>query len=299
MNIELTSRCTLACPACSRTWFAQTFKRPFPKQDLAIEDLAKFLDCDAGRQIKRFNLEGNHGDSIYYPDLVGFIDRFRADKNFDLVTAGSKQTEKFWRELSARLTDADTVTFSIDGLEHNNHLYRVNSDWSSIMTALRIIKQSPARVIWKTLIFSYNQHELDLIRQQSESMGAEFIAVRTHRFGDDSLRPAQDLVLVERLYQYSRDVYEIDPKCPETEYISADGYYHPCCWIANANVMAKSHFWKEREKWNIKDHNLDDLRKIATDWAGSLRQDPKKSYAVCQMHCKKGQPKAWSRSLDQ
>lgn len=180
MHIELTSRCTLACPACSRTWFTQTFKRPFPKQDLDIQQLVKFLDCDSGRQVRRFNLEGNHGDSIYYPELIEFIDEFRRDKNFDLVTAGSRQTRKFWEELASRLTADDTVTFSIDGLEHNNHRYRINSDWQSIMMAVEIIARSPARVTWKTLIFSYNQNDLDKIRTLAEGMGAYFIPVTTH-----------------------------------------------------------------------------------------------------------------------
>lgn len=299
MHIELTSRCTLACPACSRTWFTQTLKRPFPKHDLDIEQLVKFLDCDSGRQVRRFNLEGNHGDSIYYPDFIKFIDTFRQDKNFDLVTAGSRQTRKFWEELSTRLTADDTVTFSIDGLEHNNHLYRVNSDWESIMMGLEITKRSPARVIWKTLIFSYNQNDLEQIRSLAENMGADFIPVTTHRFGNESFRPSQELVRIERTYEHSKDIYEIDPKCPSTEFISADGYYYPCCWTATAQIVAKTHFWKEREQWNIHGRKLGDLRKTVIDWAESLRQDPKKAYPICQMHCKKGQPQAWSKKVDQ
>lgn len=293
MNIELTSRCVLACPACPRTWFAQTFNRPMPKQDLDLDVFEKFLDCDSGQQVKRFNLEGNHGDAIYYPRLFEFIDRFRSTKVFDLVTAGNRSGADFWENLADKMTSDDTVTFSIDGLEHNNHIYRVNSDWKSIITAVEIMSKSAAKIIWKTLIFSYNQHELDRIQELASNFGAEFVPVPTHRFGDERLRPTEDLVLTERLYEHSKNSIDIDPKCPDTEYISADGYYHPCCWIAGINLLPKSHFWKDRDHYNIQNHNLDQVRSLVNHWADSLRKDPALAYPVCQMHCKKGQGYPW------
>ena len=60
------------------------------------------------------------------------------------MTNGANQTKKFWQNLSARLTEEDTVEFSIDGLEDTNHLYRKNSNWQSIMTGLDIIKKGKA-----------------------------------------------------------------------------------------------------------------------------------------------------------
>ena len=122
LHIETTTRCTLSCPACPRTIWQEFTKQPVVKSDLDVDALEKFLDCESGRNIKEFLLCGDYGDSIYYPDLLKLIERFRDQVSFNIVTNGSRQTSKFWQNLSDVLTDKDIVTFSIDGLEHTNHL---------------------------------------------------------------------------------------------------------------------------------------------------------------------------------
>ena len=92
-------------------------KRPVSKTDLDIDLLEQFLNCEGGKKITKFLLCGDYGDSIYYPDLLKLIQRFRNQVSFNIVTNGSRQTEKFWHNLSAVLTKDDSVTFAIDGLE--------------------------------------------------------------------------------------------------------------------------------------------------------------------------------------
>ncbi len=145
----------LECPACPRTWFSETLKQPVPKEDLDIGLLDGFLDCDAGKSIDRFLLESNHGDPIYAPQLLNLIKHWRSNKYFDIVTNGSHQKSRFWYELKELLTDQDSITFSIDGLQDTNHLYRVNSNWTSIMHGLDIMRQGSAKVAWKTIVFKH------------------------------------------------------------------------------------------------------------------------------------------------
>ena len=51
LHIEPTTRCILACPACPRTTWQQITKRPVAKEDLDIDLLEQFLDCDGGKKI--------------------------------------------------------------------------------------------------------------------------------------------------------------------------------------------------------------------------------------------------------
>ena len=159
LHIELTNRCTLECPACPRTTWKNILKRPIEKADLDIDSFEKFLDCDGGNKIERLRLCGDYGDCIYYPKLFEFIQRFR-HKKFELMTNGSYRSKEFWQELSELLGDGDTITFGIDGLEDTNHLYRKNSDWASIMLALDIMSKSKAKVLWQTIVFSFNHDKL-------------------------------------------------------------------------------------------------------------------------------------------
>jgi len=290
MHIEPTSRCILSCPACPRTWFSTTFDRPFPKQDLDLDDLYNFLDCDSGRKIPSLTLNGNHGDPIYYPYLFDFITKFRNNKNFRIVTNGSHQKSEFWEKLKDCLTKDDTLIFSIDGLEHNNHLYRRNSDWNSIMSAVDIMSKSNARLIWKTLIFKYNENDIEKIKQVAEGKGFKFQADITSRFGDESLKPVNtSLILSDRLYKDKWENLELEPRCHSEHFISADGYYWPCCMISNYYVLHKTWLWKERQQWSIKHRTLDQLQNQLDNTAERIKNEPKNAHDVCKMHCKKGQ----------
>jgi MoaA/NifB/PqqE/SkfB family radical SAM enzyme len=256
----------------------------FHKHDLDIDHLYQFLDCDAGKRVSHFALEGNHGDSIYYPQLFDFIDRFRDTKTFTIVTNGSYKDKKFWHELASRLTNKDLIMFSIDGLEHNHHVYRQNSDWATTMLGVKTVAEYPVQLAWKTLIFDYNYQEINQIQQFAESMGAKFISEITSRFGDEKLRPPQHLVDHTREYQNKK--YQINPQCQnnEREYISADGYYWPCCWISSGFTLYKSELWKNRAQWSIKNQTLDQARQQLQNWIKTIQPDTAED--ICQMMCK-------------
>jgi len=299
MHIEPTSRCILSCPGCPRTRFSQKFHRPFPKQDLDLDCLDRFLDCESGHQIDSFLLNGNHGDPIYYPDLINLIQRFR-NRKFKISTNGSRMPEKFWHTLSENLTANDTIYFSIDGLEHDNHLYRRNSDWASIMQGLGIMVKGPARVVWKSIIFSYNQHELAEMEQMAQNLGAEFFSETTGYFGDESLRPSDiKLVRSDLLYQNTWKSEEVDPKCDSgrTEFVSADGYYWPCCMISNYQVLHKTLLWKQKDEWNINTQNLDQMRIKVGVWSKLVKDQGLSAPSICKMLCSPNTPDyQWSKS---
>ena len=50
------------------------------------------------------------------------------------------------------------------GLEDDNNQYRKNSDWPSIMLALDIMSKSKAKILWQTIVFSFNHEKLKKIK---------------------------------------------------------------------------------------------------------------------------------------
>jgi MoaA/NifB/PqqE/SkfB family radical SAM enzyme len=285
----------LSCPACPRTWFAETFNRPFPKQDLDIDHLERFLDCNSGEHVKEFMLNGNHGDPIYYPKLFDLLSRFRKTKKFKISTNGSYQDVEFWTKLRDSLTTDDTVFFSIDGLAHNNHLYRRNSDWESIIKGIDIMRNGPAKIVCKTLIFSYNINELDKIKDFAESKGMHFLSETTSRFGDNSLNPGGEQIDKARLYENNINTSLLTPQCSTEEYISADGYYWPCCLITSYFTLFQTSLWKERELWSIQNQTLDQARNRLEIWKQKIIDDPNNAHSVCKMNCKAGQQFKWAK----
>ena len=292
LQIETTTRCTLKCPACSRTWWDETLGKKIPIHDIDPKLVHNFLNCDTGKKIKQLDLRGDWGDSIYYPKLFDFIDLFRAEKKFNICTNGSHQTEKFWNNLASRLDDQDTVEFSIDGLEDTNHLYRRNSDWQSIMLGLDIIGKSKAKILWKTNIFKFNAEILPEIKKFAESKNATFICTTTHRWGDESLRPPNHFIESNMVYKPESHIDEIIPGCKTNLNWSISAYhmFMPCGWFCAPQVLYKSSLWKDRKKWNIENTTLDEIRStVLLSWTKNIENNPAEASILCKTKCRKNQ----------
>lgn len=299
LHVELTNRCTLFCPACPRTEWSDLLKRPLPKQDLDFALLDQFLNCEGGKSITDLLVCGDYGDCIYYPKLFEFLEHFRSSKTFRLCTNGSHQSDKFWHRLADLMKPGDKIIFAIDGLEDTNHLYRKNSNWSSIMTAVDIMSNSQAEVVWQTIVFSFNQHCLDQIQAFAESKGARFFSLETHRYGDPTLEPDQTQVLLHYKFkpEYNTTQIEIEPQCRVDEIIptvGADGIFYPCDWLRNPNVFYKSQIWKQKSRWldklHIQNTNYDQAMVVVNDWAEYVRNNSVTGGPVdnlCKMKCRK------------
>jgi len=291
MHLEPTTRCTLACPGCPRTWMSKKFKMPFPKHDLDLDTLLRFLDCPSGKLIKHFLLCGSHGDPIYYPNLLTLITSLRP-ASFKISTNGSHAKPRFWHQLAETVTENDTIYFSIDGTSDTNHLYRHNADWNSIMRGLDIMVKSPAKIVWKSLVFRFNQHQLTEIEQLAKNRGAIFHYETTSYFGDENLRPlGPNLVRHDLTYQHSKTAVSIEPRCGNlvNGFVSAEGYYWPCCQISSAETIYTTELWKNRQSWKINDHTLDSIQETMKDWASYVVKSGPNAPSICKMHCEKGQ----------
>ena len=63
-HIEPTSKCTLECPLCDRTWFYEKFKKR-ELHEINVEQLTMFLGSNA-----KIYFCGNNGDPIYHSKFI-------------------------------------------------------------------------------------------------------------------------------------------------------------------------------------------------------------------------------------
>ena len=172
LEIELTSRCVLQCPACSRMHDPKG--RPiWDVGHLDKEVLFKIADTT---NYKRYIFCGCYGDAIYHPDFLEICAYWVKKKHwFQVHTNGSAKPEKFWQKAAEQDWKRCVFTFSIDGLEDTNHIYRVNAKWKQIMTGVKYMANIPKdrkpRLEWKMLIFKYNEHQVDEARQMARDLG--------------------------------------------------------------------------------------------------------------------------------
>lgn len=175
-HFEVSGKCTLKCPRCPRN---DTAPVPWINKELTLDFFKKILTPDLLKtQVKRITMCGDVGDPIYaseYLDIVGYIKSHNPKIHVYTITNGSYRRPEWWQQFAQISNEYDTVNFSVDGYDDaSNNLYRVGSNWESIMTGMRIMCQnSPAFVYWATIVFAFNQDHLDQIEQQAREIGCD------------------------------------------------------------------------------------------------------------------------------
>ena len=271
-HIEPTSKCTLECPLCDRTWFYNKFKKRLI-HEINIENLVNFVGVD-----NVIDLCGNNGDPIYHSKFHELCQALKNNNNqLHITTNGSAKTKKWWQKLFKILDSDDTLTFSIDGLEDTNHIYRKNAKWKSIMNAIEVSKARKCKMRWKFIVFKHNQHQIYQAKKLSEELGFDTFRLEysDRWLGRKDLMP--DREYVDNLYQQQEKILidpnfkvEMNPHCHKNNlpyndlYIDAEGDFYPCCWMGTYRFKFKSIFSPKKNKFNIATQTLKEIMENKT-----------------------------------
>jgi len=182
LHIELTNRCNAACPMCMR--FHQSSPLLRPDLELGEISLDQFKSWFSPEILKKQLLIlfcGVHGDPCIAQDtleITKYIIENSPKTNILFNTNGGMRNPEWWSNLGSTLKDnpSNWVTFSIDGLEDTNHLYRRNVKWDKLMANVKAFIAAGGRAHWDFLIFKHNEHQIDQARQLAEELGfARFV----------------------------------------------------------------------------------------------------------------------------
>jgi MoaA/NifB/PqqE/SkfB family radical SAM enzyme len=317
-HIEISSKCTLRCPRCAR----QEVPDSLINTELDLEFFqrnftAEFIQAN----VEKITFCGDDGDPIYAHDLVPVIRYIKSIKPVEIVivTNGSHKKPAFWTELGSVLDANDSVHFSIDGWDNeSNNMYRVNSDFDSILEGLVYLREaSKCQIIWAAIAFKFNENNVDKMINAANRWGVDvFQLTRSTKFGkiypnygkDDPLQPVDKLISsTERFereqhvlrnhvkteslanivaFQNSKEINGVRPLCSignKGLYIDARGRLFPCCWVANRYTHNKE--WQElAERFNLQNRLLTD---VLTDdfWVGEFETF---RWQECQTKCAAG-----------
>lgn len=266
-HIEPTSKCTLECPLCDRTWFYKTFKKR-NLHEININHITDFVGPNAS-----VTMCGNNGDPIYHSQFIDLCMKLK-DNNctISITTNGSAKPKKWWRALNSVLDHNDKITFSIDGLEDTNHIYRKNTKWKSIIDAVQTLEKRKCNMEWKFIVFKHNQHQIQKAKNLSVDLGFDhFRLEHSDRWlGEKDLMP--DSEFVDAVYQQQEEILinpefstTMAPKCMENNkaqnnlYIDAEGDFYPCCWMGTYRYKFKSMFTPKGKSFNIRNNTLDSI----------------------------------------
>lgn len=304
-NMEITNRCTLACPRCARTgndWVKANLA------DISIEVLENTFPIEHRDSFEglRVNLCGAYGDCIYhrrFHDVIAYLKKVGI--GISMETNGSHRKIDWWRRTCDLLTDEDVITFSVDGLEDTNHIYRVNARWKDIEKAMRYCA-GRMTVDWKFIVFRHNEHQLDEARKLAEDIGVRRITFKkSGRFAeDDPMTPRNEEFVgvitrnrreIEKLIRRHVDAEEFDrkvaiaPKCRfgKDLSVSPHGYFYPCSTAEPSGPSGW--FYDNLEHFDLRRHSIDRIlasekwRELEKLWARASTA-PRACREYCGVH---------------
>lgn len=266
-HLEPSAVCTLKCPRCPRVEHPDT---PWLNKNMSLDFVKKFFTEDMLlNNVRRVTMCGDVGDPIYckeYIEICRYIKSVNPKIHIFTITNGSHKKPEWWAELGSVLNEYDVVNFSIDGYDNTtNNMYRVNSNWDSIISGIKSLRQSNKHVFinWAMIMFSFNQDHLETIKQQGRDLGMDALQItRSTKFGskygnayggeNDELEPRAEHI--SSSHRYERDTYNLSGRQVDNhdylnynkqKYIEIKQQYQdqpvtPLCEIGNRGIYVNA-----------------------------------------------------------
>lgn len=177
MHIELTNGCNAACPMCVRFHHNSPLTRPDLKiTQITIDQFKEWFSPEFLTQCNLILFCGVHGDPCVARDMYEiceYIAEASPTTKILVNTNGGMRTPDWWDKLGKLFASKSgwQLTFSIDGLEDTNHLYRRNVVWSKLEQNVRAFTKHRPRCDWDFLMFKHNEHQVEEARLKCREFG--------------------------------------------------------------------------------------------------------------------------------
>jgi hypothetical protein len=282
INLDITTICTLKCPAC----FRQTELFPSQKHlysEMSMEDYFKIANY-----FKRIEFCGTIGDPIFHKNFIEMLS-IAFDKNIEveIATSASHKNIEWYKKAFNAHKNAQWV-FGLDGLPSTSHNYRINQDGEKLFRVMTLAREAGLDVEWQYLIFNYNEKDIDTAKKMAQDIDVRFTVWKTKRHGK-GLIPSK-----EYLNDVSSNIgaSSITPRCLNGRDLghSAMGYITPCCWFGDVNVEEK---YPDLCNKDTKIENVSNIEEIFEHpgwkkYEYFLTSDQDKAYPICWNKCGTG-----------
>ena len=280
LHVEASTYCNARCPGCPRNAHGVNLPNLFPLQHLSLQSymtvLAKFPD------VRRVNFNGNLGDPMMNPNILELVKASNARCN--ITTNGSIGKITDFISL-AKL--GHEITFSIDGLEDTNHLYRQDVEWSKVMERVKAFLDNGGAGTWKWVIFRHNAQQVEQAKIMASALGFQDFIIEDHgrnyfpactkdgkishwilpasgnQQPNENFDVEQHIKIIRKPFDIAPPKYNCKVSCEHltgSVYISASGTVHPCCFqgfdLPDRKSVSLGEFPDIEKTWNTDDVNV-------------------------------------------
>ena len=214
MHIELTNACNAACPMCVRFHNNSPLARPdLEVGQITVDKFKKYFPPHIISKCDLILFCGVHGDPCVSRDMYEiceYIHECSTNTAVRVNTNGGMRKSEWWYKLGTLFAkhrkDRTSgnfwqITFSIDGLQDTNHLYRRNVDWDTLIDNVKAYIDAGGGSAWDYLIFKHNEHQITTALEYSKELGFdEFVPKKA--LGVDNGRQLKPLPVLDKNGQF-------------------------------------------------------------------------------------------------
>jgi len=291
IHVEITNKCNARCPGCERTVDGDT--HPVLKKNVVEYTLADFKNMFPSNMVqgKEFYFGGTVDDPMMNKNVYDICE-YVINNNGEITletNTGANTTDTYAKlgKLSYDSQGKLHVLFSVDGLEHTNHLYRVNVMWSKVLENMTAYASSKGKCTWQYLVFDHNYDDIPKAKELAQQLGIRLVLRQNVR----NIKPWISKTKVKNketkkietktfevkttekfqhpeLKKMKKIREEVQPKKKSINclmvhqreiFVAWNSRVWPCCWFATDSFSRYDYFKKLDEKlgtdWNSLKHN--------------------------------------------
>lgn len=259
IHLEITNNCQASCPMCNRN-INSGLENPLIKiRDWTLDEFKSVMTHEVLDQIDSFYFCGNFGDPILNSDLISMCEYSRdinPNVSVAIHTNGSARSIEWWKKLARTLPVNHRVVFALDGLEDTHHLYRIGTQFKTILENAKAFISEGGIAEWVFIKFKHNEHQVDTAEKLSKDLGFKYFTLKNSsrfileprvkvldrsgnlmHYVEPSSKVTMKFIDRKIIQEYKKIVDKSTIECKvqnEKEiYIDAYGDLMPCCWLAS------------------------------------------------------------------
>ena len=298
ISVELTNKCNARCPGCARTFQGKT--HPYLENKLmewSLEDVQKMFPPTFIKN-KTFTLGGTVDEPMMNNHILSIVEYIiHSGGRVEIYSNTGCNNRETFAQLGrlSKQSQSLQMIFSVDGLEHTNHLYRINVKWHKVLENMTAYAEQGGECEWHYLAFKHNEHDIEQAKELAQTLNIKFKVRQNMRntqpytayvYNKIDGKPVLSTHTVEPTYNKKYEHEEIDKKrnnqlkqmpqdfrsitCvmlhKKEIFVDWNKKLWPCCWFSTYNTFGRqvqgSELFEELEQdfgenWNdLQQHTM-------------------------------------------
>jgi MoaA/NifB/PqqE/SkfB family radical SAM enzyme len=186
IHLEITNNCQASCPQCQRNIHGGLDNPLIKLSSWTLEQFKSIMTVDVLNQINNYYFCGNFGDPLLNNDLIPMIEysvSVNPNLHMWINTNGSLRSKDWWQQLAKSLPKNHKVVFAIDGLEDTHSIYRVGTNFNTIIENAKTFIASGGRAEWAFIRFKHNEHQVSKIKKLASDLNFVNLAIKNWASG--------------------------------------------------------------------------------------------------------------------